>query len=525
MTKDFAAIILSHGRADRVVTYDTLKKQGYTGRIVILIDNHDKTADKYREKFGDQVVVFDKNKTKQWCDTANNFGDFRSTIFARNAMFQVAKDLKLKSFIQLDDDYTAFRYKFNSDFKYINDSMKRVWSLDKMFEVLSNFVLTTPVTSLCFAQGGDFIGGENSALATHVRTKRKGMNSFVCATNKPFMCLGQMNEDVNTAVSLGSRGQIFLMTNQVALEQIQTQSNAGGMTEIYKDSGTYCKTFYSIMYHPSSVKIHYLNTANKRVHHQVTWKYTVPKILREDVRSPIVAVPEETKTIDSRIDANEHQIPKRFMRIWLGPKKIPEVFDLWWKEFQELHPDYDFITFTDNNLKQHGVNIPDSIANCYKNVGTYAGRSDILRILLLKQFGGIYVDTDVMPIRSFSPLIENKTTPFIAKRSSKSFESAIIASPKNHPALDILISKLPKWFAEHKDRSASVQTGPAFISNFWFGRKDVEHLPTKTFYPFNGFMAPKRDEKEKMFADKSKFPKTMYAAHFSNHQWGGKPKS
>jgi mannosyltransferase OCH1-like enzyme len=204
---------------------------------------------------------------------------------------------------------------------------------------------------------------------------------------------------------------------------------------------------------------------------------------------------------------------------------MPDVFEQWWKEFQDLHPDYEFITFTDDNLESLGVKIPSSLKECYKTVGTYAGRSDILRIVLLKQFGGIYVDTDVMPIKSFNDLVENIKKPFIAKRSSKSFESAIIASPQNHPALDILIDKLPQWFLDHKDRSASVQTGPAFISEFWFGRKDIEHLPTKTFYPFNGFMAPKREEKEKIFSDKKKFPPLMYAAHFSNHQWGGKPKS
>jgi hypothetical protein len=76
---------------------------------------------------------------------------------------------------------------------------------------------------------------------------------------------------------------------------------------------------------------------------------------------------------------------------------------------------------------------------------------------------------------------------------------------------------------EHKDRSASVQTGPAFVSAGWFGRPDIEHLPTKTFYPYNGFMAPKRHEKMMIFKNKQ-FPPEMIAAHFGNHRWGGKPK-
>ena len=59
--KNFVAFILSHGRADRVVTYDSLKKSGYTGRIVIVLDNEDLSAPEYISRFGSEnVVIFDK---------------------------------------------------------------------------------------------------------------------------------------------------------------------------------------------------------------------------------------------------------------------------------------------------------------------------------------------------------------------------------------------------------------------------------------------------------------------------------
>ena len=37
----FAAFILTHGRADDVLTYDTLRRCGYTGKIYLLVDNED----------------------------------------------------------------------------------------------------------------------------------------------------------------------------------------------------------------------------------------------------------------------------------------------------------------------------------------------------------------------------------------------------------------------------------------------------------------------------------------------------
>ena len=214
-----------------------------------------------------------------------------------------------------------------------------------------------------------------------------------------------------------------------------------------------------------------------------------------------------------------NNIPKRFIRIWFGGiMKIPPVFEEWWQLFKEIHPDYEFITITDWSL----LELTPELKTIINKVDSYAGISDIARLLALYQIGGIYVDTDMKPLKSFDLLV-NSNKPFLGKRSSKSFESAVIGSPKNHIAIKEVIEALPEWFYNHIGRSASVQTGPAFISSVLFGRKDVTHLESNIFYPYNGFGAPKRSEKIEMF-ESNNFPKEMIAAHFSNHRWGGKPK-
>ena len=50
---------------------------------------------------------------------------------------------------------------------------------------------------------------------------------------------------------------------------------------------------------------------------------------------------------------NTDVIPKQFIRIWLGPKKIPDLFEKWWLGFQDIHPDYDFVTITDQKSMLH----------------------------------------------------------------------------------------------------------------------------------------------------------------------------
>ncbi len=114
---------------------------------------------------------------------------------------------------------------------------------------------------------------------------RKCMNSFVCSTDRPFMFFGRVNEDVNTYTTLGRRGELFFTLICAKLVQAQTQTNAGGMTELYLDGGTYTKSFYSVMYSPSCVKIGKMGDPRSmfyRIHHEVSWKHTVPRILREE---------------------------------------------------------------------------------------------------------------------------------------------------------------------------------------------------------------------------------------------------
>ena len=60
MRDDFCAFILTHGRPDKVLTYRTLRRAGYTGKIFIVVDDEDKTRDQYMADYGEQVLVFSK---------------------------------------------------------------------------------------------------------------------------------------------------------------------------------------------------------------------------------------------------------------------------------------------------------------------------------------------------------------------------------------------------------------------------------------------------------------------------------
>ena len=76
---------------------------------------------------------------------------------------------------------------------------------------------------------------------------------------------------------------MFTVTD-ILLTQLQTQSNVGGMTDLYLDGGTYLKSFYTVLFMPSAVTVQPMGTVHKRLHHKVDWEHCVPKILAEELK-------------------------------------------------------------------------------------------------------------------------------------------------------------------------------------------------------------------------------------------------
>lgn len=279
----FAVFIVSNRRPDRVHTLATLQRAGYTGRVVIVLDNEDSTVDAYKDQFDGEVVVFDKAAMARTVDVGDNFTHRNVVVYARNAIWQIAAQLGVDYFALLDDDYTAFIYKFDAHGVFAERPIR---SLDRVFAALVIFLQRSRAATVCMAQNGDFLGGRNGSnvYAKQVMALRKAMNTFVCCTERPFYFTGRLNEDVNAYVTLGARGVLFLTVNPVAIIQKQTQANAGGLTDAYLHHGTYVKSFYTVMMAPSSVRIAAMGQNHRRIHHKIRWRYAVPKLLDPALR-------------------------------------------------------------------------------------------------------------------------------------------------------------------------------------------------------------------------------------------------
>ena len=287
---DFAVLILTHRRPDKQYTVRTLAEYGYTGRTYLVLDDEDPTEPEYRKRYGDQVVTFDKRRAWEMTDDADNTGNRRGVVYARNMAWEIAESLGLRYFLVLDDDYTGLYLRRDKNLKYGVFPMRG--RVDSTILAMIDFMREAPqVRCLCFSQGGDHIGGSiSTGNKNGVGAKRKAMNGFLCAADRPFKFYGRINEDATCYHTLGRRGVVFLTLMQAQLNQAQTQANSGGLTEIYLDAGTYYKSFLTVMWEPSCVKVAAMGdprTENKgyfRLHHMPTWRHAVPCIVPERYR-------------------------------------------------------------------------------------------------------------------------------------------------------------------------------------------------------------------------------------------------
>lgn len=274
--EEFAVFILSFGRAENIKTIATLKKQGFTGKIVIICSDDDEQLELYQHNFP-HVEVFNKKEALKSFDIADNFENEKAVVFARNVCHKIAKKLGLKWFWELDDDYVNFNFRFTDLLG--KQAGSKIKDLDAVLYLMAGYMEKAKLDCVAMAQGGDYVGGDDNKFAVSILRRRKVMNSFLCRTDKPFPFMGRINEDVNAYISLPRFGKLFLTIPYLVLNQEGTQKQKGGLTDIYLDFGTYVKSFYSVLFMPSSVKVAVMNSGHSRLHHSVDWGATLPMII------------------------------------------------------------------------------------------------------------------------------------------------------------------------------------------------------------------------------------------------------
>jgi mannosyltransferase OCH1-like enzyme len=144
-------------------------------------------------------------------------------------------------------------------------------------------------------------------------------------------------------------------------------------------------------------------------------------------------------------------IPNLIHQLWTGEKD--RYVDAWSSKLKALHPGWDFKVWSEgegNTLVADGVTIKssrpdvlDEISKMFSGKNAFRYRSSFWRVELLKQFGGVYLDSDVQVLRPLDAVLKDRSVVLSSKKSSvfKCAES-FMACSLGHPFIEELHSKV-----------------------------------------------------------------------------------
>jgi mannosyltransferase OCH1-like enzyme len=199
------------------------------------------------------------------------------------------------------------------------------------------------------------------------------------------------------------------------------------------------------------------------------------------------------------------KIPKIIHHIWIGGNPFPEDFEYYRNRWITNHPDWDYKFWTDDNLPTlYNQKTFDSTEGIVL-------KADLLKIDLLYQFGGIFVDSDMDSYKNIETILKNIEI-FSCGEKEGIIGNAIIGSIPKHPLMLKILEAMPKSIEKNVDYGPNVKTGPVFLTKLL--KNDPIHIfPSQYFFPL-----PPNSQEE---ASSEKFPNS-YGCHMWAGSWIGK---
>lgn len=170
----------------------------------------------------------------------------------------------------------------------------------------------------------------------------------------------------------------------------------------------------------------------------------------------------------------EPRIPRRLLRT--VPAHVNADVKRWEQELIALHPGWEVCTF-DEPLDPADFPITGPL---WPRCANGAQKAGLIRLESLVTCGGVYVDSDVQPVRSFEPLLHLPA--FAAWEDEHCIPDAVLGAEAHHPAFEVMLGEAMQGVLAGED---AWTTGPGVTTRNLPGRDDVLVLPPGAFYPYH----------------------------------------
>ena len=210
-------------------------------------------------------------------------------------------------------------------------------------------------------------------------------------------------------------------------------------------------------------------------------------------------------------------IPRVVHRIWIGPHRMPAeyvAFGRLWESFGWVVHDWDETQLANvpvsdatgevlASIAEQGV----SVGGGLESVGRQVQTADVFGYELVRNFGGVYANCDIEPLRDMVGALDGLEA-FVVAETPLVLSNALMGATAGHWFYEDVCAHLPARFWERRWAPMSESTGPGLLTDRW--RANGER--PKRLEPVPFFPVAFGDELTADRSDRSKF--------WVDHRWG-----
>lgn len=174
-------------------------------------------------------------------------------------------------------------------------------------------------------------------------------------------------------------------------------------------------------------------------------------------------------------------IPKKIHYIWLGDKPLDLTSRICINSWRRICPDYEIILWNEQNLDIEGLKRGNAFFRACVERKLWAFAADYLRLKILYDEGGIYLDTDVEVIKRLDGFLESSF--FVGWESPEFIAAGVIGAEAGSKVLERLLE-----FYDREIWDANYCNIPVIFTNLIQNEPDVFReiavYPSEYFYPY-----------------------------------------
>lgn len=198
-SNDYAVFIISHGRPE----CRTYKTMGHLPNCYIVCDDEDELLGEYQRRYGERVVVFNRERYVQGTDWGFNKVKRNHAVFARNAVYDIAREKGFRYFFVVDDDFRSMAIRF---WGASGKGRYKPRNLGRVMGEYAEFLKVSHAAVVGVAGGREFIGGGH--CGDIARTAR---NFYCCDAEQPLNFGSVFLEDTSANVLGWMQGKITIV--------------------------------------------------------------------------------------------------------------------------------------------------------------------------------------------------------------------------------------------------------------------------------------------------------------------------